>query len=447
MRTRVCLAMLAGLSAQVESSAAPVGSEALTTPHTPPSYRLLDATESEQVSQGQSVFDTQWVPAGTRDVARREGLGPLFNAASCDACHIDGARGQGPIGEGPAPVALVIQLQSPSAGVGPESIGDPVYGRVFNTAALDGVRVEGAVTIRYREVEGYYYPDGIRWRMRVPHYQLIGTNRGPLARTTIIKPRLAPALFGVGLLEAVPETAISDDVAGARAGGGTAGKPAWQLHQGERILGRFGWQGESTSIRDQATKAFAREMGLTTADRASDDCTPVEVDCLRQHTGVSPEVSEELLGALVSFLRTLAVPVSPLKVDDESSGSEFFVAIGCAACHRPQLPVELPGPNGGKAPGVIAAYTDLRLHNLGVAMADEDASGAKVVSKWRTAPLWGLGYRAKVESHPTFLHDGRARSTEEAILWHFGEAAPARRKFMSLLPRSREALLRWLDTL
>jgi CxxC motif-containing protein (DUF1111 family) len=164
MRTRVCLAMLAGLSAQVESSAAPVGSEAFTTLHKPPSYRLLDATESEQVSQGQSVFDTQWVPAGTRDAARREGLGPLFNAASCDACHIDGARGQGPIGEGPAPVALVIQLQSPSAGVGPESIGAPVYGRVFNTAALDGVRVEGAVTIRYREVEGYYYPtafDGV----------------------------------------------------------------------------------------------------------------------------------------------------------------------------------------------------------------------------------------------------------------------------------------------
>jgi CxxC motif-containing protein (DUF1111 family) len=111
------------------------------------------------------------------------------------------------------------------------------------------------------------------------------------------------------------------------------------------------------------------------------------------------------------------------------------------------MPVELRGPDGTPVRGVIAPYTDLRLHDLGDSMADETASGEKVTTRWRTAPLWGLGYRVRMESHPTFLHDGRARSVEEAILWHSGEAASARSRFTKLGPRSREALIRWLGTL
>jgi CxxC motif-containing protein (DUF1111 family) len=264
---------------------------------------------------------------------------------------------------------------------------------------------------------------------------------------TVIKPRLAPALFGVGLLEAVPETAISEGATGAQTGGRGSGEAAWHLRQGARMLGRFGWQGDAISIRDQTTKAFAREMGLTSTERPSDDCTPAEPDCLGQRNGGTPEVSEELLEAVVAFQRTLAVPRSPANAEDASLGSELFSDIGCAACHRPQLPVELPQSNGTRASGVIAPYTDLRLHDLGPEMADESASGVKVTSRWRTAPLWGLSYRMKSEAHPTFLHDGRARSAEEAVLWHAGEAAPARRKFVNLGPRSRQALLRWLETL
>jgi CxxC motif-containing protein (DUF1111 family) len=154
-----------------------------------------------------------------------------------------------------------------------------------------------------------------------------------------------------------------------------------------------------------------------------------------------------LIQAVVAFQRTLAVPRSPTNTEDTSLGSELFSDIGCATCHRLQLPVELPQSNGTKTPGVIAPYTDLRLHDLGLEMADESASGVKVTSRWRTAPLWGLSYRTKTEGHPTLLHDGRARSAEEAILWHSGEAAPARRKFVNLGPRSRQALLRWLETL
>ena len=433
-------AILAGLSGAAASSDAPIGAKVFVDRGNPPTFRLLDATESAQVGLGRSVFDTQWAAAGTPGVAGRVGIGPLFNATSCNACHHEGEGGRGPEGDGPAPIALVIQLASP------DGAGDPVYGRIFNTTALAGVQVEGAVMIQYREAAGYYYPFGGRWSLRVPHYHLLRLNHGPLSATTVIKPRLAPALFGAGLLEAVPESAISEGAA-AQAGSAYSGIPAWQWRGAKRLLGRLGWQGDAVSIRDQSTRAFAREMGLTSNDRPNDDCTPAEADCRAQPNGGSPEISEELLDAVVAFVGTLAVPQSPLPARDGSSGPELFTNIGCAACHRPQLPVELLGAGGTRVPGIIAPYTDLRLHDLGLGMADENASGVKVISRWRTAPLWGSGYRLKMEGHPTFLHDGRARSAEEAILWHSGEGARARYNFIKLGPRARETLLRWVETL
>jgi CxxC motif-containing protein (DUF1111 family) len=413
-------------------------------PRDPPSYRPLDKTESELVNLGRSVFQTQWAAAGTSDMGR-VGLGPLFNAASCTACHSGGARGRGPVSDGPVPIALVIQLESPSPDVGVEPDGDPIYGGILNTSALDGVQVEGAVTVEYSEIYGYYYPYGGRWSIRVPHYHLTRLNRGPLAPKTVIKPRLAPALFGAGLLDAVPETAIGEGAA-MHTDDRTRGSLVWHSRQGTRMLGRLGWQDGAVSIRDQTTAAFAREMGLTTDERSSDDCTPIETDCRQQPNGGSPEVTEELLDAAVTFVRMLSVPVSPLRAAS-SLGPELFEKIGCAARHRPRLPVDLPGSGGARVPGVIAPYTDLRLHDLGTQMADENASGEKIISRWRTAPLWGLGYRLQMEAHPTFLHDGRARSAEEAILWHSGEAALATRRFSDLGPSARNALLGWLATL
>lgn len=440
------LALLVGLSAQANASDAPIGGKLFVDPTHPPSYRPLADNEAPLARLGQSVFDSHWVAAGVPGMAGRPGLGPLFNATSCASCHNEGQRGQGPVGDGAVPIALVMQLEAPLAHAGAEPSGDPVYGRVFNTLALHGVPAEGAVTVRYTETAGYYYPFGGRWSLRVPHYRLTGLPYGPLSPTTVIKPRLAPALFGAGLLEAVPENAISERTAG-QAKAAYSGTPVWHTRHGIRVLGRLGWQADAISIRDQATNAFAREMGLTSKDLAADDCTPAQEQCRTLPSGGSPEVSEELLDAVVTFVRTLAVPESSTPARDDSSGSELFAGSGCAACHRPRLPVELPGPAGARVSGVIAAYTDLKVHDLGSEMADENASGAKIPSRWRTAPLWGLGYRTKTEVHPTYLHDGRARSAEEAILWHSGEAAHAKYNFVKLGPRSREVLLHWLETL
>jgi CxxC motif-containing protein (DUF1111 family) len=433
-------------SAQAGNSDAPIGVKPFEDPHNPPSYRPLDASESSQVKLGLSIFNTLWAAAGTAGVEGRVGIGPLFNANSCNACHHDGGRARGPAGDGPAPTGLVIQLASPPSDDDAEPRGDPTYGRVFNTLALVGVQVEGAVTVTYSEIAGYYYPFGGRWNLRVPHYQLTALGRGPLSPDTIIKPRLAPALFGVGLLEAIPEAAIRDgslQQADSRVSGGLA----WHVFHGARQLGRLGWQNAAVSIRDQTTIAFAGEMGLTSAERYNDDCTAAEEDCRAQPNGGAPEVSEELLNQVVAFLSTLAVPRAPLQAEEGSPGAELFARVGCAECHRPSMPAELHRADGTTEAAMIAPYTDLRLHNLGNEMADQNAAGARVVSVWRTAPLWGLGYRLSLEGQPTFLHDGRARTAEEAILWHSGEAVLAKRKFMNLGPRARGQLLHWLETL
>jgi len=386
----------------------PTATRPFTDHRNPPAYRALADAAQARYELGMAVFNTQFVAAGTPNAGRRDGLGPLFNAASCDACHNNGAHGRGPTEDGPAPASVVIELAVPSTDpIDPP--GDPVYGRVLNTSALGDVPPEGAVMIHYDEQAGHY-PDGNAWHRRAPRYDLTGLQYGPMAATTVVKPRLAPALFGVGLLEA-------------------AG-------------GRFGWQGNAVSVRDQTTRAFAREMGLTTRDIAQDDCTPAETKCLQQPNGGAPEVSDELLDAVLTFEQYLAVPSAPAPQRRQDPGEALFTSVGCAACHQKSRRVELDG-----TATAIEPYTDLALHELGPGLADRDVAGHLVASRWRTAPLWGLGYRISSERFATFLHDGRARSVEEAILWHDGEAAPVRKRFERLSSAQRRALLHWVETL
>lgn len=395
-----------------------MGRRPFTDARNPPSFQDLDESGRARVDLGHAVFNTQWVPAGTANASRRDGLGPLFNAAACDACHNEGAHGRGPTGDGNAPAALVMELDTAPRMAGKAQRGDPRYGRTLNTAAIDGIKPEGTVRIQYREQIGHY-PDGSPWRLRSPTYMVSELNHGPMSRRIILEPRLAPALFGAGLLEAVP------------------GIPT----------GRFGWQGTSRSIRDQTTKAFARDMGLTSNDVPKDDCTASQLPCLTAANGGTPEVSDEFLAAIVEFQRYLAVPERGDGALPVSSMNQAFTEVGCAACHRERLPVILADAAGVAQSGEIEPFTDLRLHDLGPGLADRTIAGEPVPSRWRTAPLWGLSYRLRLESVPTFLHDGRARSVEEAILWHAGEAQAARNNFEHLSNVQRQLLLRWIEML
>jgi CxxC motif-containing protein (DUF1111 family) len=425
--------------AVIHDDVAPIGAQPFTNRRNPPSYRKLSDAEFARYDLGMAVFNTQFVPAGTPNAGRRAGVGPLFNSSSCDSCHNNGARGRGPTEDGPAPSPLVMQLATTPTKNPIDPEGDPVYGRVLNTISLEGVPPEGVAMIRYEEISGHY-PDGSAWSLRAPHYTLTNLRYGPLSPQTIIKPRLAPALFGAGLLDA----ASVDRDPGATAPGSGSAKHATQDPPAH---GRFGWQASAVSVRDQTARAFAREMGLTSADMRSDDCTKAETACQQQPSGGSPEVSDDIFNAVVSFQHWLAVPASPTPHTIPDRDANTFAKLGCVGCHQPQLQVALTDDVGKDVPAVIAPYTDLRLHDLGSRLADENVAGKKVTSKWRTAPLWGLGYRMSLERFPTFLHDGRARSAEEAILWHDGEAAGARTRFEQLSAPERRAFLHWLETL
>lgn len=396
---------------------------------------------------GRDVFMTEWVVAGTPGATGHSGLGPLFNAPSCNSCHRNGGHGDGPVGDGPAPIALVIKLAAPSSDACSERAGDPVYGRVLNTAAQRDVRAEGVVTVKYREIAGTYYPGGTQWTVRDPQYTVKELGHGPLAPTTVIAPRVAPSLYGLGLLEAVPDAAILGEAAPASSGSRVADEPALHGCAGAKIIGRFGWQGNAISVSAQTASAFAREMGLTSSVSPADDCTVAEADCKRAGGSGPPEVPDESFAAVVAFARSVPVPESRTRGEPGAPGPRLFAALGCDACHRPQLPAEIRAADGSRSTVMISPYTDLRLHDLGGGMADRTVAGKAVPSKWRTAPLWGIGFRAATERYPTFLHDGRARTTEEAILWHLGEGARSQRRFKEILPGQREALLRWLETL
>ncbi|HTY50077.1 MAG TPA: di-heme oxidoredictase family protein [Steroidobacteraceae bacterium] len=451
----LCMALAAARTGSAAAAPVMIGEVPFADHRDPPAYVRLSGQAQDQYQLGHEVFNTAFLPAGTPNAGRRAGLGPLFNAASCDECHNEGAHARGPVGDGFAPQGLVVQLETPvapPAGPGapagspaasarmamvasqaqaammalgvapdgrPEPPGDPVYGRVFNTAGLAGVPSEGEVRIRYENLNGRY-PDGSTWELREPHYLLTDLHYGALAPATLIKPRLAPALFGVGLLEAVPDP---------------------------RGDGRFGWQGSAYSVRDQSARAFSREMGLTNADRRFDDCTPAQTACLRHQGGQAPEVSAQLFEAVLAFQRWLAVPQGPHPAAADDPGAKLFARVGCAGCHQARQQVEFRTPDGALVRASIAPYTDLKLHYLGPGLSDRDVSGERAASRWRTPALWGLGYRLSRESFPTFLHDGRARSVEEAILWHEGEAAAVRLRFEQLPRAQREALVKWVGAL
>jgi len=386
----------------------------------PPPRRPLAPAQQQQFDLGLQVFNTSWVAAGTARAGRRDGLGPLYISASCDACHNNGARGRPPEHDGLSN-SFVMQLDGPA---------DSPYGAVLNTAALPDQSREGQVQVNWTLRHGQY-PDGTAWTLREPHYALTHLLYGPPPAATTLRPRIAPAIYGVGLLEAVPDQALQ-----------AIRRQQPQALRGRLPAGRLGWRGEVKDVADQTARAFAREMGLTSRLRPQDDCSPVQLACRAAPQGGVPEVSDEFMQALLTFQRELPVPArAPLDAAADVAGRSLFEQAGCASCHVGELPVSIDG-----IAARIDTFSDLLLHDLGEGLADHRADGRIVTSRWRTAPLWGLA-QALQSGDIALLHDGRAGSVEQAILWHDGQAAGAQRAFQRLPAAERARLLRWIESL
>jgi len=421
------------------SASAPNIPEAITIQgdgRTPVAWRELSADEEHQFHLGHAVFNTTWIPAGAGN-GQRDGVGPVFNVGHCDGCHNSRRRGRGPRTDGPAPVDLVMQVGELVNGQLVRS--HPRFGHIINTAAIDGFSPEADIHIRYHAIIRTR-TDGSGQTLWQPEYQVLPADGQPLPDTLVLMPRLASHAQGVGLLEQIPEQAIVD--AAAPRPGHPQGILPWLDTRDGRVLGRFGWQGTEHSVASQIAVAFAREMGLTNPMEAMIDCAPHDHACRHAPAGGYPEVAAELFDAVVAFQRLEAVrrpPAAAARLEQLADGERLFRDVGCADCHRPNMPT-----NDG---GMIAPYTDLLLHDLGMELADRPPAGEPVPSRWRTAPLWGLSTAQEGQRVFRLLHDGRARSVDEAIGWHGGSAAAARKGYERLSPEQRQYLADWISSL
>lgn len=416
---------------------------------------------------GNAIFRRLWVAAPSSTKAS-DGLGPLYNARGCQNCHLKDGRGRPPTANFPDEVAVSMFLR---LSIPPETdeqkkllaerranvIPDPTYGEQLQNIAIKGLDGEGNMHITYSDVP-VTLMDGTIVTLRKPSYSITDLKYGPLHPKIMMSPRIAPPMIGLGLVEAIPEEAIRanadpDDANGDGISGRT--NEVWSLTQKKVMLGRFGWKAGEPTIMDQSATAAAGDIGLSNplVPRPSGDCTLAQAACLAAPNGDSEqqggfELGKELLDLVAFYSQNLAVPERRNPADASvMQGKALFNKSGCAGCHVPSFTT-------GEAPGQphlsnqrIWPYSDFLLHDMGEGLADHRPEGLAGGQDWRTAPLWGVGLTETVSGHTFFLHDGRARNVEEAILWHGGEAQKARDAYAALSADERAALLAFVNSL
>lgn len=409
----------------------------------------LNNAERRIFEVGDSFFSQNWVTAPASTEAR-DGLGPTFNAQSCSSCHTLDGRAQPPANADDPERGLLFRLSvtgaDPTTG-GP--VPDPIYGGQLQDRGILSVPPEGRFVITYQELPGTY-EDGTPYTLLQPEYSFTDLAFGPMHPELMVSPRIAPSVFGMGLLEAIPDADIlalagPDDADGD----GVSGRAnmVWDVRKAKTQLGRFGWKANVPTLEQQIAGAFHGDIGITSTLFTEENCPADQVECQSAPNGGAPEIPVERLAKVVFYNQTLAVPAMR-DVDDPQvrRGAELFLKAGCAVCHTPshttgQHPV--PAVTGQ----VIFPYTDLLLHDMGEGLADGRPDFLAHGREWRTPPLWGIGLIENVNNHTRLLHDGRARDIAEAILWHDGEGLTAREEFRKMTREEREALLRFLESL
>jgi CxxC motif-containing protein (DUF1111 family) len=415
----------------------------------------LDDAERARFAVGNSFFRRNWVEAPASTTAR-DGLGPHFIARSCGGCHVQDGRGAPPE-RGEPPVALLLRLSLPGVGANGGVVPEPTYGDQLNNNAIQGVTPEGRVRITTRPVRGRF-ADGTPYVLQQPAYRIDRLAYGPLAKGTLVSPRIAPQLAGAGLLEAIPEAEIlANAAAQAAAPGPVKGRPnrVWDDFLQAQRIGRFGWKANVATLAHQTAGAFAGDIGITSAQHPQEACMPAQRDCLAAPhggRGGAPEIDERTLGDVVFYQATLA-PAARRKVDDPQvqRGRALFERAQCSACHRPSYVTgasPLPALASERLAGQrIWPYTDLLLHDMGELLADGRPDFEADGRQWKTPPLWGIGLIHDVNGHRRLLHDGRANGVLEAVLWHGGEAEAAKRIVLQMKKAEREALVRFVESL
>ena len=409
----------------------------------------LEGQDELDFFTGNSFFNKNWVTAPASTTAR-DGLGPMFNARACAGCHFLDGRGRPPVFDGETSHGLLVRLSIPGSSWDGGPVAEPDYGGQFNDRAITGVPREGDLRITYNEIPGTY-PDGTPYSLRKPTYHLINLNYGPMDPDVMLSPRVAPQMIGLGFLEAIEESILLDWADPMDADGdGISGRPnyVYEYETSTVKIGRFGWKANQPNLRQQDAGAFLGDIGITSEIFPDENCTAVQADCQTAPSGGSPEIESDKLRKVVLYSQTIAVPMQR-EIDNPEVllGYGVFKRIGCDNCHKETVKTGTHPELAALSNQTIHPFTDLLLHDMGEGLADNRPDFLATGNEWRTPPLWGIGLFETVNGHTNYLHDGRARSIEEAILWHGGEGETSKERFIELSKSDREALLKFLSTL
>jgi CxxC motif-containing protein (DUF1111 family) len=377
------------------------------------------AADGLDVVAGKALFERNWVsaPAST-DAA--DGLGPLFNAKSCNSCHKDGGAARFTSLDGKLVArGLVVRLARQ------DGLPHPMFGRQLQDHAVPGLKPEGEINVSLSNVE--LFVDA----------QLFGTTRDDVIKEV----RIAPSLRGRGMLERIEENAVLALADPEDADGDGISGRARLIEDGahKKSLGRFGSKATAQSLEQQTADAAAFDIGLSSKLRplAHGDCTAEQPECLTMATGQSvafggDEIPQGVITLMSGYVRSLAVKMRV----SSAPGLHLFVSMGCAVCHRPEMP--------DRAGNALPVFTDLLLHDLGSQAAGAIPDQGFSPSEWRTAPLIDLD---PMGGKRRYLHDGRAATVSEAIEYHGGEATQAQQAFRRMDGRERDMLINYLSGL
>ena len=361
------------------------------------------AGADDAYDEGKALFERKW------ESAADGGLGPLFNAKSCNGCHKDGGPSR-VFKVGTEWIARGAVVRIGTKGGAPDSR----FGRQVQDLAIAGLTPEAALHFDFTNH---------------PAVQ-IDFNNGPADPASVTELRLAPSLLGRNMLDAVSAaaiTALADPL--DTNGDGISGR-ARMLFGG--AIGRFGHKANTPTIAQQSAEAAAIDLGLATTrvPLPHGDCTALQDNCVSQAATDAPELADEDLALIANFVATLKAPNQPA----DAFAEKLFTETGCAFCHTPAL---------SDAQGrMLPVYTDLLLHDMGEALSGAIGGDGVSPAEWRTAPLIDLDPRDGLRR---YLHDGRAKTIEEAVEAHGGEGAEAARRFQSLAGAQRAGLVTWLQ--
>ena len=388
-----------------------------------------------------------------------EGLGPNFNDSSCGGCHqLNGRANPYRFDEQPTP-ALLIRVSR----LDEDGVAHPLkeYGSQLQPFGVDGrdgeVKVFATWKTRVERVGPREAMDNVE--LTWPEFSFFDPAHGRFESGFVYSPRATPSMVGLGLLEAIPAASIlaaadPDD----EDGDGISGRANIEVDAltGEELLGRFGWKASHATLTSQNAAAMLGDIGVVSSRMSRADCgvaSPAST-CRRGADGElvgEVEIEDHFMEALDFYTRHIAPPASrfgQFGLDDlHERGEALFEEAGCTSCHTPSWRTAPDATSEALAGQEIWPYTDLLLHDMGEGLADGRPDGEATGREWRTPPLWGIGLVDMVNGHQRFLHDGRARSFEEAILWHGGEAEESREAFRAMSFDERVALIEFLRTL